>query len=245
LDNWKAAGGRDANAMLYGDWANTSASYLPSFGLNILFSHYSYRNVPFWNRRPWHVYQYDGVNGSGVPYFAIAGTKPIVKAHMAAPMFRTLKELGGRALMSDTFSKGQRFDGLGRDWYSTFSSTTEPLATSQQVAGMGVAAHRQVYNVLYGDWHTGVYGDPQERVLWHTQGSSVYSSTTIYSAAVEQAGLANSTVACNFWDGGAPLGASSSSTGPFNGTTNPGAARFAHTPLAMWHDFDTAADVDK
>lgn len=32
--------------------------------------------------------------------------------------------------------------------------------------GQGYFAHRDGYNVLYGDWSASWYGDPQERIMW-------------------------------------------------------------------------------
>ena len=34
------------------------------------------------------------------------------------------------------------------------------------VHGMAWYAHREGYNVLYGDWSAKWYGDPQERIMW-------------------------------------------------------------------------------
>jgi prepilin-type processing-associated H-X9-DG protein len=74
-------------------------------------------------------------------------------------VFKTLKTLGGRAVVCDSFDKSLVKDAsLGLD----------PLTTP----GAGIYAHRDGYNVLYGDWHAKWYGDPQQRVIWWTVDSS-------------------------------------------------------------------------
>ncbi len=34
------------------------------------------------------------------------------------------------------------------------------------MAGLGTYAHREGYNVLYGDWSAKWYGDPEQRIMW-------------------------------------------------------------------------------
>ncbi|HRU06431.1 MAG TPA: DUF1559 domain-containing protein [Candidatus Brocadiia bacterium] len=81
--------------------------------------------------------------------WAVAYTRPKVMASPQLPMFKTQKILGGRAIMSDSFDK----------YYSM--PTHEP--------GFGFYAHRDGYNVVYGDNHVAWYGDTQQRILyWST-----------------------------------------------------------------------------
>ena len=77
-------------------------------------------------------------------------TKPMVITTPGGPLFKTQKMLGGRAIVSDSFSKPSLDTGI-------------PEATR---IGMGQYAHRDGYNVLYGDWSAKWYGDPQQRLMW-------------------------------------------------------------------------------
>ena len=61
-------------------------------------------------------------------------------------MFRTPKLLGARALISDTFEKSRTSGGMIPDY------------------GAALWAHKDGYNVVYGDYHTAWYGDPQHKI---------------------------------------------------------------------------------
>jgi hypothetical protein len=68
----------------------------------------------------------------------------------AGPERPTTKLLGDRSVIIDRFSKPRLQDSEGR--------LTCP--------GDGMYAHRDGYNVLYGDWSAGWYGDPQQKLIW-------------------------------------------------------------------------------
>ena len=117
-------------------------------------SHYNYRGTPLMNPRT--------VNG--VPTFnageKLPGAKPDIPLSMESlgkPPFKTVKMLGGRSIVSDT-------------WSRTFDIEKGPYAPGHPMyvymMGAGQWAHRQGYNVLYGDAHVAWYGDPQERFIW-------------------------------------------------------------------------------
>ena len=72
------------------------------------------------------------------------------------PAFKTQKTLGGRSLVSDTFSRG--FMDTCNQYESSYNSPYQP--------GKGEYAHRDGYNVLYGDSSAKWYGDPQQRIMW-------------------------------------------------------------------------------
>ena len=76
-------------------------------------------------------------------------TKPQTKSSAGHPVFKTQKMLGGRSLVTDSFS--------GLAIQPDFSGVHP---------GMAQYAHREGYNVLYGDWHAKWYGDPQQRIMW-------------------------------------------------------------------------------
>jgi len=77
-------------------------------------------------------------------------TKPLVEVEIGGPPFRTQKILGSRAIVADTFS-----------WHYKAGVNTYDLAP-----GYGIYAHRDGYNVLYGDWSAKWYGDPQKEIMW-------------------------------------------------------------------------------
>jgi prepilin-type N-terminal cleavage/methylation domain-containing protein len=215
LEHWKTAGGFDSEVLQYGDWSDTRR-YSGNGHAGMAFSHYSYRNVPLAISNAWHKRLNDT--------YVIAGTKPAVKYRIGQPHFRTVKVLGGRAIMSDTISNGSGdVDGLGKN---VSSLSGEPLDESRNIAGYGIAAHRDGHNVLYGDGAAKWLGDPQQKRIWHTQGQHggavLESSGGIYS------------LGGNHYYG---------QSGVEQGITVDH-VRFAHTGLRIWHDFDVEGGID-
>ena len=213
VKDWRTAGGFNAETFFYGDWRGNDWSSGP---VQIIFSHYAYRNVPPTFMRGWHVYQQlDHLYGARP--LTLTGTKPAVNVGLGQPYFRTMRALGGRALVCDTFSKGGTYDALGRG-----HARTNDMAVSRDIAGMGIKAHRSAYNVLYGDGHVQVYGDPQERLIWHTQGYSNISTVGIYL------------LGSNYFYGKnvEPYGRAFSHSS------------YAHSSVAVWHGLDTHAGID-
>ena len=78
-------------------------------------------------------------------------TRPEVMAWPSCPPFKTQKLLRGRAVCSDGFDR-EFVDGAEAD-------NTYP--------GRGFEAHKDGYNVLYGDWRVKWFGDPVERIIWY------------------------------------------------------------------------------
>jgi len=74
-----------------------------------------------------------------IPY-----TKPVAYSDVNCPPFKTDRLLGGRGLVADSFAKPEH--------------TADP--------GFGEYAHKDGYNVLYGDFHVKWYGDPQKRIIY-------------------------------------------------------------------------------
>jgi prepilin-type N-terminal cleavage/methylation domain-containing protein len=151
----KRAGGYDSKTLSHGDWTwmgtwwnDSSDQNFPiggdtSYGL-VAQSNYNYRNIPLTHR-----YGYSRSVEEGVWMY---DTSPLTYVEAGCPMFRTQKLLGGRALVSDSFS-------------NTFGKGI-PGDFAPAEAGMGIYAHRDGYNVLYGDWSAKWYGDPQQRLIW-------------------------------------------------------------------------------
>ena len=212
------AGGFDAKSLMYGDWSwlkplswkATTANDVDSrlSALRVVLSHYNYRCLPTSPNNyidPW---------GQRV---RVLYTKPDRIVEVGEPVFKTQKQLGGRALISDTF---------GRDSNLTYREPTTP--------GEGAYAHRDGYNVLYGDWSAKWYGDPQERLAWW---------------------------ACKAYNGAAPTSYYYSSTcntlGDIEYDPNFGPSGYSRWlpplgdkyyvtegPTLVWHLLDTAAGID-
>ncbi|NLG34897.1 MAG: DUF1559 domain-containing protein, partial [Lentisphaerae bacterium] len=95
-------------------------------------SHYMYRNASF------NVGGYTNTIRSLPVHWVL----PKMNARAGCPTFKTQKLLAGRAVLSD-------------DWTRTVTEqrTIKP--------GHGIYHHKEGYNVLYGDWSSSWYGDPQ------------------------------------------------------------------------------------
>ena len=78
----------------------------------------------------------------------VAFTKPMIHTTSNAPVFKTQQRCGGRALAADAFVR--------------------PMNTTGQhtVPGFGSIAHREGYNVLYGDYHSAWYAGIEQRVMY-------------------------------------------------------------------------------
>ncbi|HRU05243.1 MAG TPA: type II secretion system protein [Candidatus Brocadiia bacterium] len=228
LRQWQRAGGRDASTLHYGAWQQAAVRSEDDSGLKHMgvFSHYAYRDVALAAYRPWHVYE-NGVSS----VIRLQGARPAVSGRLGQPLFRTFKELNGRALVVDTFSKGGAYDALDREVVGLQSTAIE---NSQTIAGFGLKGHRTAYNVLYGDGSARLYGDPQEKVIWHTQG---YTTAVLAGSSNTLDGSLN-TLRSNYFYG--------DKNGPFwtRGSSNPDSTNFRNTSLAVWHDFDTSAGID-
>jgi len=161
----RSIGGDGAEAFLRGNY--NSLPFINQYAgayCRAAFSHYAYRNVPLnvgtynwaWT---WHTREQNT--------FPIPGVRPAVNMRLGQPFFRTVKELNGRAICSDTFSKGTAYDANGT-YVGALQSTD--INNSRTIVGYGVKAHQTAYNVLYGDGHAALYGDPQMGIAFHLQG---------------------------------------------------------------------------
>ena len=141
-------------------------------------SDYAYRGMPL-TTGP---FGYFATYTAGLmPRVYIKGTKPRVVAEVACPAFKTQKTLGGRAIVADSF-------GRGNEYYKHI----EYYDNYRELLGHGWYAHREGYNVLYGDWHAKWYGDPKERFIWWPSFPSSFSTsrTQMFSgASTEASGL--------------------------------------------------------
>jgi prepilin-type N-terminal cleavage/methylation domain-containing protein len=157
---FKRAGGLDRQSIFFGNWNWTRTNECTNIG------------TAYFGAGPW------GAHGTSVVYGRAAGcdyvyrglpaitynggrstaahlttpvpllySKPLIRVDPGTPPFKTPKQLGGRAILSDSFSKGTQ--GLGQ-----FSP------------GNAAEAHREGYNVIYGDWSARWYGDPSQKIAY-------------------------------------------------------------------------------
>lgn len=236
LNDWKTIGGRDRDAFHYGNWTNVN--YVgPQLGYDahgnywrIAVSHYSYRCVPFalsvrGYDGMWHYWQDGGKDPS--KRFGLPGVRPRISPRYCQPLFRTMKELGGRAWVCDTFSKGVEYDATNTLVSSDSGNpmASKPIVESTRIVGMGMVAHRDGYNVLYGDNSVRWFGDAQQNFIWHPQGYNGYVRSCFDTGHV---------LAFNSYAWGAV----------YPGTTVNDASNFTGSALDCWHALDQANGVD-
>jgi len=232
--DWKTIGGFDRNALMYGEYSNFNFghNYGKTADIAMAQCSYAYRNTRLGVWGPWHVWQ-DGTRTQKYSNYYprgyyIPGVRPIVHPRVNQALFLTPRQLKGRALVADTFSKGVKFDALGRP---TREYWRQPIAASRLIAGFGLKGHKQGYNTLYGDGHVQWFGDPDERIIWHTQGIN-NGYTCAYTAYV-------SMMWGNFFYGSVFIL-------PYPGERKYEGRRegWPHTPLPVWHEMDNAAGID-
>ncbi len=177
----QAIGGFDFKSIAYGNWSSigtwngSDASNFPGY---VAQCDYAYRNVPMAACTPTIAGPYyissleDYANRTGwitnkPMRFNLGWTKPAVQSAVGCPTFKTQKLLAGRALVSDTFT-----------W--NFLNPSGPPANGTVTAARGASnpgygryAHRDGYNVLYGDWSASWYGDPQQRIMYPSYDGSL------------------------------------------------------------------------
>jgi len=153
IQDLKDAGGFTGEILTRGDWSKGYAcgGYYTIGNARAFQCQYNYRNTPN------IMYEYQ--QAVTLPYCKpniLSWTGPV-------PSFKTQKILGARALVSDTFSK---------------HATTDVNALDG--AGYGRFHHKDGYNVLFGDWHSAWYGDPQKTIEWWVWGAGRPYGTAPY-----------------------------------------------------------------
>ena len=251
LSHWQSAGGFNAETFLYGNWQDhlsnddwgSSSAVMSRARSNLIWSHYAYRNTPYGGGQegPWCV-TYDTYKKSD-PYVGtlVSFTYPPISQRVGAPTFPTERILGGRALVSDTFSKGSRFDLWGRDLRSA-EYYPRTKAETMAVPGFGLAAHRTAYNVLYGDGRVQSYNDPQETIVWHVNGggSNWRDRENERDFHARNGGAGDVTT---FGGVFATTGSVSHPSGA-RGETWSAAPGWYASSWKVWNDFDRSADID-
>ena len=223
---WQRAGGFDSNAALLGDWLqgraaadatwhwSTDAASALAWRGHVIQSDYSYRNVPItaW----WRIT--DDYAGSANDWAWLPWTKPAVKADIACPPFKTQKLLAGRAIVSDSFSQHS---------YKPATAAADWPANVPEV-GKGFYAHRDGYNVLYGDWSAKWFGDPQQGIMWNLPLDSTVVRRQAFTSLEANGSWENLT----------------SSNGGSN-TTNLTVTLDRSDSWTIWHNLDVANGVDE
>ena len=169
------AGGFDARSILYGDWSFLGVYNSSYDKCRAVMSDYAYRGVPLviptfggCDDPVPHAYYDDPIrNWRRLNDIRVYATKPPVRTGFGCPVFKTQKYAGGRAIVADSF--GRSHDAQGPDWYPS---------PAEVPVGNGYYAHKEGYNVLYGDWHAKWYGDPKEQYMWWPEFGNPSSGST-------------------------------------------------------------------
>jgi len=159
LTQLKTSGGFDRETLSHGDyqWMSYANGYTDGGNAMSVQANYNYRNVPCTivanaslqmtkcgaaDDRAVHFP--DGNDYQVILWY----TAPRTPVSAGGAVFKTQKLLGGRAIVSDSFSRQH----IAQD--------------AVELPGVGQYGHRDGYNVLYGDWSAKWYGDPQTRIMW-------------------------------------------------------------------------------
>ena len=214
LSDLKNAGGFDHIAISQGYWPDYVSRWANDYMMTLtatwpliyngsfhaVQSSYNYRNVPAVIASDTSWAEPDRIQ--------MTGTKPTVTADTGCPPFKTQKILAGRALVTDTFSKSS-------------DRTDQPTYV---FPGMGQYAHRDGYNVLYGDWSAKWYGDPEQRIIWWDSDDVAYARSFMLPQTIQ--------------DNGITMGTS------LNGDALNATVYGQKSSVALWHVFDQAAGMD-
>ena len=219
LEDLKRAGGFDAKSVMYGNWDWLGAIYQDDLTnqydsncrntlSRVMYCQYSYRCLP--TTTP--TYDMDPF-GQKVRVLYI---RPDRILQPGEPVFKTQKQLAGRAVVSDSWGRcnADGWTAPGQGWY----------------------AHRDGYNVLYGDWSAKWYGDPQERFTWLNYRSAYWNSVPTGSNVSYIATTSNQL---------SDIEQDSALTLGTDGAGNPLASVQKNGgPMLIWHLLDEAAGVD-
>jgi prepilin-type processing-associated H-X9-DG protein len=212
----RRCGGLDSYSITHGDWSwapnsgNTCGKYMQdpwyAGSWRAVQSNYAYRMSP-------SEIGYAGYGAWDPPYARMGYTSPDRWIHDGEPCFKSQKQLGGRAVTIDAACRtGNRS-----------SDVTIP------VPGPGFFAHRDGYNVLYGDGHCAWYGDPQLKIMWWPYPTDIYHTWV----AETPSGVIEDYVSTTLDVNGAP----------YNQQPLP-LPNGANGNVVIWHQFDIAAGID-
>jgi len=217
--DWKSAGGTDRTFLTHGAWGSsidynwatptytTTASYA-------VYSQYDYRDAMVANNE--NATQ-GGRTEAQMRALNVWYVRPVLKAALKEPRFKTEKLLGARAIVSDGFAKS--FAG-------PYSDMAQYGKTPWVCPGQGFNHHVDGYNVLYGDGHAAWYGDPDQLIIYWWNSSFVWASDGRGSDSLG-------------YDGGHLDG---SSNNVYEQTFCNNTAK--HGANAVFHKFDTSQQID-
>ena len=161
IDDWKAARATSPKSeagyvLTHAKWPQKWQRWAPMdvHGVTVN-SHYGYRNAAIAAGPSTDASSAEGAYLDDPTPVQMPYTRGRVLSSRGAPPFKTVKLLGGRALASDDFWKG---DGSG--------ATTSLFGSTLLTPGMAASVHRDGYNVLYGDGSAAYHGDPEQRIIW-------------------------------------------------------------------------------
>jgi len=260
LSMLKLVGGFDKHTLMYGDylaWTKLKTSGSAYSSVHWSFNSggkgqgaigvqgcYNYRGMPVGQRAAYNYKNFAGLNGKkytqALGYYGITPSaasaafvgdisylkysSPMQAVYPGMPAYKTVKQLGGRAIVSDTFSK-----------YNPDASPTRLDRAKEP--GKGWYAHKDGYNVLYGDGHAGWYGDPQQRIMWWPR--LYYGPYFTYNPGMmDHYWSLQSTNLYQFSIRTSTFSEDYPRAGDFVGDDAAGSG------YTVWHMFDTAAGID-
>jgi len=142
----KQLGGFSANHLTQGAWADPwegRYSWAATSHHRGVQSNYNYRGAPI----------SAGGLASTVDHVQFPNVQPLLAAATGCPQFKTQKLLGGRAVVSDSFSKND-----------DVTYADEP--------GRGYYAHQEAYNILYGDSSAKLLNDPDQEIMYWNENTA-------------------------------------------------------------------------
>ena len=190
--DWRRAGGFDKDTLLRGKWNfmscygtsgvtwNNAQGQSGYVARTVVQSHYAYQLVPAARASLSSTLLY--------PVSYISPARDIVNEDNI-PIFKTAKQLGGRAVISDTFESWRGYVNTPNngtiaavmDDFRVVVGTGANLANSDyyrdrsagagwyptvETTGYGKDVHRDGYNVLYGDNHVAYFGDMEQKMTY-------------------------------------------------------------------------------
>ncbi len=165
-------GGFSRDAIFYGNLNDIAYNYSSSSpwikGLTT-YCGYAYRNQPNGGQ---HSNIMSPTGGIGLRPLTPA-IKPDLpyRVERGLPTFKTSRLLGNRSVTSDTFFLNHGGYGPRGSNGAAGTRWTDPLP------GAGIYAHREGYNVLYGDHHAEWYADTEQRVVFFGEQPDVTYAT--------------------------------------------------------------------
>jgi hypothetical protein len=213
LTSWYKAGGIDGDTLVHGEWGRR-ASISANTGFAV-YGQYMYRNQPIGVTYASNHQSWDGKNVWGyydcVNPFTVCFTSPAVTTTPGCPAFKTPRGLGSRALASDSWEK----------------------STVVARPGFGAQAHRDGYQVLYGNYQTKWFPDRGGNLMYWS-GRNGLLSPPPGATAWYTPGLGTTVT---LWMAGQKERQGS----PVNWSLH---GLYASLDPLVWHQLDMAVDMD-